>query len=93
MDAKMKTVADERKAKRLAMTDLDKITEHGSKYRNVGFCRIASKYTVGRASSKKILCAEQVNALEEPDWEGDGGRPTSRDNKLFKTVPGLDFNG
>jgi len=63
-EAKMKQVVEDRKARLLAMTDLDKITEHGSKYRNVGFCRIASKYTVGRASSKKILCAEQVNALE-----------------------------
>ena len=84
----MKQVAADRKSKKLAMTDLDKITEHGSKYRNVGFCRIASKYTVGRASSKKILCAEQVNALEEPDWEGAFGRSESRnDNKSLHTVP------
>jgi hypothetical protein len=39
-------------------TTLDKIIEHGGQFRNVGFCKLASKFPVGRDESRKFLQAE-----------------------------------
>ena len=58
MEKRQQEIVTNRKDRVANQTTLDKIIEHGGQFRNVGFCKLASKFPVGRDESRKFLQAE-----------------------------------